>query len=315
MTSITLSQHNNFGIIGHSGVLESLERQRERHAVMLLGQAGLGRRKLAYYLAVLVNCEQALETPCGQCRSCKAALNNSHPDIWEIGPKLETSSGKQARKPSISVKVIADSRDDTHEFERHVLEWLELGASFRRKVVIFDGAELLSPEAANALLKVVEEPPHHALFIFIAREMESVLPTIISRCTRVLVAPVPLATLERTFPDAPSELLEFAAGRPGILLECEVVMVALDQARTFVETLKNGMLEVLQAAEVLAKTFDARWHPQVLRFLWRDLPTLQRLAAEQHLLELTEQLEQYANSSLVFSVFTLKLRHVLGHSS
>jgi DNA polymerase III subunit delta' len=122
-------------------------------------------------------------------------------------------------------------------------------------------------------------------------------------------------TLQHIFPEADPELLEFAAGRPGILLEQTGVQTALEQAKTFMAALEMGMFEALQAIEPLEKAFEARWHPQVLRFLWRSLPSPQRLSAEQQLLELSEQLEQYANSSLVFSVFTLKLRTILGHSS
>jgi len=309
---------NPLGIIGHAQILEQLASLEGRHALLLGGTPRLGKHKLAHWLAALVNCSSPSEKPCGICPSCTALLRETHPDLLEVGPKLETGSGKAARRAIIPIKAIAASRDDGHDFEIHVLDWLEIGPHYKRKVVIIDGAEFLNVEAANALLKVVEQPPHNALFIFLTRDLLEVIPTIVSRCTRLNVPPVPetemsaaLKLLEGT---QDPELLAFAAGRPGVLLERDAARAALTDAFQLLEGLESGMLEALSAAEALEKKFDPLWHPEALGFVARRYSPWVRLNLDETLLEAQKKLEQYANAGLVFGVLALEWRRVLGYS-
>ncbi len=312
---------NPLGIIGHVHILEQLSQLEGRHALLLGGTPRLGKHKLAHWLAALVNCSSLSEKPCGICPSCTALLRETHPDLLEVGPKLETGktgSGKAARRAIIPIKAIAASRDDGHDFEVHVLEWLEIGPHYRRKVVVIDGAEFLNVEAANALLKVVEQPPHNALFIFLTRDPLEVIPTLVSRCTRLSVPPVSevemnaaLKLLEGT---QDPELLAFAAGRPGVLLERDAARAALTDAFQLLEGLESGMLESMNAADVLEKKFDPLWHPEALGFVARRYSPRVRLQLDQTLLEAQKKLEQYANAGLVFGVLALEWRRVLGYS-
>jgi len=309
---------NPLGIIGHAQILEQLASLEGRHALLLGGTPRLGKHKLAHWLAALVNCSSPSEKPCGICPSCTALLRETHPDLLEVGPKLETGSGKAARRAIIPIKAIAASRDDGHDFEIHVLDWLEIGPHYKRKVVIIDGAEFLNVEAANSLLKVVEQPPHNALFIFLTRDLLEVIPTIVSRCTRLNVPPVPetemsaaLKLLEGT---QDPELLAFAAGRPGVLLERDAARAALTDAFQLLEGLESGMLEALSAAEALEKKFDPLWHPEALGFVARRYSPWVRLNLDETLLEAQKKLEQYANAGLVFGVMALEWRRVLGYS-
>ena len=305
----------SFGLIGHAGLLESIRGFRG-NALLLVGPARVGKRPLSRVVAALVNCQR--ETPpCGICPSCVAVLRGTHPDLMEVEPKATTSTGKAARRRLIPVSVITLRRDDGREYDRHVVEWLETSPTYRRKVVVVDGAEYLNEESANALLKVVEEPPHGALFVFLAEEVAAVLPTIASRATRLIVPPVPdgpmrdaLHVLGETDP----ELLVFAAGRPGMVVDRARAREALEDARTLVTALERGLLPALEAAEGLEKRFDPLWHPEALRFVLREYGPSARVAADEALDRALRALEQYVSPSLTFQVLALDLRSALGHA-
>ncbi|GGJ49805.1 DNA polymerase III subunit [Deinococcus roseus] len=304
---------NPFQIIGHQQVMHTLRTQ-SAHAFLLLGPQRVGRKALAHFIAALANCAHG--TACGSCPSCLAIARDTHTDVMFVAPKSETSTGKQARRKIIPVKVITERRDEGHDYDQHVVEWLQIAPHTRRKVVIFDGAEHLNAEAANALLKTLEEPPHRAMFVFIAEDQQLVLPTIMSRCARIFVPPVPEAEMHQALLHLENQidpdLLAFAAGRPGVLFERETVREALVQARELVQGLESSMLDALSAAEKLEKSFNPEWHPEALLFAFRHHPLSVRARADQALSEALERLEQYANPALVFQVLALKLREALG---
>lgn len=304
-----------FGLIGHAQVLNAV-RGFGGHALLLTGPARVGKRPLARVLAALVNCEQGRAAgPCGACRSCLGVLHDAHPDVLELEPKTTTATGKTARRRLIPVSAITEKRDDGREYERHVLEWLETSPTYTRKVVIVDGAQFLNEESANALLKVVEEPPHNALFVFLAEEVAAVLPTIASRASRLRVGAVDdahLAAALRTLGEDDAELLAFAAGRPGVIVERERARAALADARALVDALGEGMLSALEAAEGLEKRFDPAWHPEALRFVLRAEGAAARAAADAALERALGALEQYVSPSLTFQLLALDLRSALG---
>jgi hypothetical protein len=196
-----------------------------------------------------------------------------------------------------------------------VIEWLETGPRHRHKVVVFDGAEFLNEPAANALLKVVEEPPHGARFVFVAEDPSGVIPTIVSRSAPLRASPLPAAEMERLalgLGGAPDpELLELAAGRPGLLL-APGVREALAAGRRFLSALEQGVLEALTAADGLEKGWRRDLSPEVLAFLLRDRPPAARVKADEALAETVEALERYASPSLAFAVLALRCRAALG---
>jgi len=311
----TTFQANFFGLIGHRHVLRAAGAF-HGNALLLVGPARVGKRLAARVIAALHNCGTA-NAPCGSCPSCTASLRGSHPDVLEIEPRATTSTGKAARRRLIPVGAITEKRDDAHEYERHVIEWLETTPTYRRKTVIVDGAEFLNEESANALLKVVEEPPHRALFVFLAEEGAAVLPTIASRSARVNVPPVPDEELRAALArlgEHDEELLAFAAGRPGIVMEREQAREALADARTLLAALASGMLDALQAAEGLEKRFKPQWHPEALRFLLRAETPQARAAADAAIERALAALEQYVSPSLTFQLLALDLRDALGHA-
>ncbi len=313
---MTLTLPTSSAIIGHARVKTNLA-QTTAHSVLLCGPARVGRRELARWWAQRLNCLQPNDLePCGICASCQNFRAGTHPDYLEISPKTETSTGKKARSSIIPIKAISGSHDPDHDYELHVLDWLETGGRYRHKVVVFDGAEFLNEAAANALLKIVEEPPHQARFVFVAEDVSGVMPTIVSRSVQIRVPPVSGVDLERAWlkhhPQLDTELLEFASGRPGLILNSDHTRDCLDAAKEFWTALEHDLLAALTAADVLEKNFDRDLTPDALRFLLRDKPAGARVKADLAIEKALEALERYATPSLVFVVLALECRAAFG---
>lgn len=285
------------------------------NALLLIGPARVGKLSVAQAMAAAQNCSGArgpYGEACGVCPSCHAFAAGAHPDLLLVEPRATTTTGKAARRKLIPIGAILEGRDKNRDYETHVFEFLEVRPTFRRRVVIVNGAEFLGQEAANALLKLVEEPPHHALFVLIAEDLRAVLPTIVSRAARLNVAPVSDREVARALVQsgqvADEELIAFAAGRAGVLGSIAQIQAALADARLLDEALGRGLLSTLETAEGLEKRWDAAWHPEALRFLWRNHSAHQRARADSALSALQEALEAYASPSLSFQVFALALR-------
>lgn len=291
------------------------------NALLLTGPARVGKLETARAIAAAQNCQGARGISgeaCGVCRSCLALAAGAHPDVLLVEPRATTATGKAARRKLIPIGAVLEGRDKTREYETHIYEFLEVRPTFSRRVVIVNGAEYLGPEAANALLKLVEEPPHRALFLFLAEDRRSVLPTIVSRSSRLGVAPLPDHTIEsaliRAGQEVDAELVAFAAGRAGVLSDLDGVRGALEDARELDNSLGVNLLSALEAAERLEKRFDPAWHPEALRFTWRERPARQRARADTALDALQGALEAYASPSLSFQVFALNVREAFGLS-
>jgi DNA polymerase III subunit delta' len=198
-------------------------------ALLLEGPEGVGKQRLALWLAQLLLCERGGEEPCNDCRGCKMANSLTHPDLHWLVP-LEPS--KKAADAEKQVEVVAGALADEMAVRRdrplygplpgmavhsvavvrHMLRHVALTpAMASRKVFIVGDAERLipqraNPEAANALLKVLEEPPADTVLILTASEPDSLLPTILSRVVRVRVSRVPdsvvTAFIHKELPEA-----------------------------------------------------------------------------------------------------------------
>ncbi len=162
-------------VIGQDKILAlldySLKTNAVAHAYLLVGPRHVGKGTLAINLAQALNCDGP-EPPCGQCRSCQRILAGKHADVTPIGLDSRTE---------ISI-------DDIRGLQRLANLPPYEG---KCKVFIIDDAEYLSTEAANSLLKILEEPPQRVVWLLLAAEEEHLLPTIISRCQRLELKPVP----------------------------------------------------------------------------------------------------------------------------
>ena len=177
------------GITGHQPLLELLARAIARGtlppSLIFAGPAGVGKRMTATALAQALNCERRVDYPdasvldagpvgkeaCGVCASCKRIARGVHADILVIEPG---DSG------SIKVDQVREAIDRAayRPFEG------------KRRLVVVDEADAMIPEAQNALLKTLEEPPPSSVFVLITSRPDVLLPTVRSRCQRLRFGPV-----------------------------------------------------------------------------------------------------------------------------
>ncbi len=163
-----------------------MDSERLSHAYLFVGQPHVGKMTLAVNLAQAVNCEQ-VERPCGQCRACLHIAAGNHPDVQFIGRMASAESGETGTKKEISIAQIKEVQRSAglQPYEG------------KHRVFIIDGAEYLNEESANCLLKTLEEPPPKVLFILLTVNDGRLLPTIVSRCQRVELSPLPASVIEQ----------------------------------------------------------------------------------------------------------------------
>jgi DNA polymerase-3 subunit delta' len=194
-------------IIGHRATVDllrhSINAKRVSHAYLLHGPPAVGKFALSRAFAQALNCT-AEAAPCGQCRACQLIAAEKHPDVRVIQ--------MPADKREIPIDLI---RVIQHEAALKPYEAIW-------KVYIIRDAENMSEEAANCLLKTLEEPPPQVILVLTAPTPEALLPTIVSRCQPLAMHPVPISDIEQALAeghacDAQSAhlLARLSAGRIG----------------------------------------------------------------------------------------------------
>jgi DNA polymerase-3 subunit delta' len=268
-------------IRGNTPLVEQLRRSaasgRSSHAYLFLGGAGAGKRLIANTFAKALQCEGE-KRPCDSCKSCHAFNHGNHPDVIYFQP---LKNGK--------TYTIEDVREQ-------LLETVDLKPfQYEKKIYIIEKADTLNIQSQNALLKTLEEPPAHAVFLLLAERAEAFLPTILSRVVVMKIRPLSAETIADYLMQAghlaeESHILSaYAQGRIGQALE-----LAEDEGFREMRQDILGKLEALPSmsegeAYLLAK--DLEGYKNDLRFLdimelwYRDLLTAKSLREEGYLIQ------------------------------
>jgi DNA polymerase-3 subunit delta' len=237
------------------------------HAYLLVGPRHVGKGTLAINLAQALNCDGP-ELPCGECHACQRIREGKHADVISIGLDSGTEIG------------IDDIRGLQHSANLPPYEG-------KCKVFIIDGAEYLSTEAANALLKILEEPPPRVVWLLLAAEEERLLPTIISRCQRLELKPVSSERVQGVLVnsynvdgDKAKLLTRLCHGRPGWALSALADSDMLEQRSQRIDRLASlltvGIEQRFAYAQELAGQFsqDRKAGSEIAELWvdwWRDL--------------------------------------------
>jgi len=223
-------------LYGHEAALsrfsESLAADSLHHAWLLYGLKGIGKHTLAEKLAGLLMCES--QTACGACHGCKMLAAGSHPDVFRLG-------------------LIEGKRDLNIEQVRGVLSFLSLsGAESGRRVVILDDAERMNNQAANALLKGLEEPSAGSILLMVCSDLERLPATVRSRCMLEQCSPLSEGHVRSVLQQQESPIddrfldlaVEMAGGSPG--------SVSCMQDKSIAEALLNwqGLVSDIAGADI-----------------------------------------------------------------
>ena len=150
---------------------QMLDKNRLPHALLFTGPRHAGILQFVNRLIAIIICHSPDHAPCGQCQPCHLLMQGTHPDIQYI----------RQDKPGSPIKI-----EQIRELQESVYQTPQCGT---RSIIVIEPADRLNRSAANALLKILEEPPSHTLFILIAEQISSLPATIMSRCQQYAFCP------------------------------------------------------------------------------------------------------------------------------
>jgi DNA polymerase-3 subunit delta' len=261
----------DWGLIGHEWAVDLLADHvahgRERHAYLLTGPQGVGKRTLAIRFAQSLNCLNSKEPgkPCGECASCKKFETMQHPDLTVV----------EAEQQGGVLRI-----DQVREMQ-HNLSLAPYEAKYR--IALLLRFEEANQNTANALLKTLEEPPPQVVVILTASSAENLLPTIVSRCEVIRLRNLSIDETSkglREIRGIPAEqadrLAHLSEGRPGYAIRLYEQPLLLEQRVSWIEELfqilSSSRGERFALAMEMSKDSESvRSKLQVWLSLWRDV--------------------------------------------
>jgi len=252
--------------VGHSRAVGILRRAlgtgRLAHAYLFVGPQGVGKSATAWEFAKALQCRTLVDDSCDQCQACRKVREGVHPDVILV----------EAQGAQILV-------DQIRELQRRLIYRPLEGA---HRVVIIQEAQKLNPQASNALLKILEEPPQGTVMVLLANSEASLLPTVVSRCQRLWFGPLETgqisAYLEERVGWDPQEARKAALMAQGsigraLLLKEEPVALWREQAQELLSSIQElpaaGILE--RAGAWASSRQEAMARLEVLRSVIREL--------------------------------------------
>ena len=176
-------------------LINSLDQKKLHHAYILGGTRGVGKTTIARILAKSLNCETSLDSkPCHKCSTCESIADGSFMDFMEI----DAASSRGIDKTRQLLETV-----------------IHMPSASRYKVYLIDEAHMLTPESYNILLKTLEEPPEHVIFIFATTEPDKIIATVLSRCLRF--------NLKNLTPSQLNERLSFILNEEKIEFETQAI--------------------------------------------------------------------------------------------
>ena len=176
-------------------LINSLDQNKLHHAYILGGTRGVGKTTIARILAKSLNCETSLDSkPCHKCSTCESIADGSFMDFMEI----DAASSRGIDKTRQLLETV-----------------IHMPSASRYKVYLIDEAHMLTPESYNILLKTLEEPPEHVIFIFATTEPDKIIATVLSRCLRF--------NLKNLTPSQLNERLSFILNEEKIEFETQAI--------------------------------------------------------------------------------------------
>jgi DNA polymerase-3 subunit delta' len=213
----------------------ALSSKKIAHAYLFAGPVGSGRREMAQVFAQALFCEKNGSDACGDCLECRKVLHGNHPDLHVVAPDGATVKIEQIR---------ALQRE---------LSYRSVGSGY--KVYIIEGAETMTVQAANSLLKFLEEPPSPVVAILLTPSAQAVLPTILSRTQLIAFVPGDRDALENALVEE---------GKPQLLARAAVNLASgLNASRNLVE--ENWFAEIRNVVIQLGKESPSRFTARLLQ--------------------------------------------------
>lgn len=283
-----LATNYHWPLFGHNATVAFLQQlvrsvvqdvgRKPQHAYLLLGLRQVGKRTVAEVFAQALLCTNMTTRPCGKCRSCRLFANGNHPDFRRIQPL--DRNGKPDR---ISGMLRAEQASEI--IQDVVLRPME--GSY--KIFVIQDLHTANDSFANKLLKTLEEPPTHALFLLTAIARDQLLPTIVSRCQLLELRPLAPKTIANALmeqwhvtADEAQLLSRLAQGRLGWAVQqvgaTEEQQMRLTQLKSLWTVVDASPADRLVVAEKMASSFtSAGGNRQLFELLetwttwWRDI--------------------------------------------